>query len=323
MIRQLLFIGLIMIGAATQAQQVYQYTQYLQNPIVFNPAAAGVHDYTDINIAMRRQWEGFENAPQTYYASVNHRIGSKGLPGYNPSLRISSTPIRSRVEKRMNKLRHGVGGFIGLDSYGAFQRLLFNGAYALHLPLGEEFYLSAGAGLGVSRLQFDQSQVVQRDPNDNTYNNFISNGESGMFMDLHGGLWFYGKGLNIGYSVFQPLGDRVSFTEGLGNSDLRLHHFFTAGYDIKLSDQFDVTPSAMLKLFPPAPVSFDLSVIGKFRKMFWLGAMYRHTDAIGVIAGYSYRETIRISYSYDIGISGLRQYNSGGHEIVLGLMLGR
>lgn len=322
MIRHLLFIGLVLVGTATQAQQVYQYTQYLQNPIVFNPAAAGIHDYTDINFAMRRQWEGFDNAPQTYYLSANHRFGGSQQLKYNPSLRISSQPAPSRGASSKD-FRHGVGGFVGLDSYGAFQRLLVNGAYAFHIPLGNEYFLSAGAGLGISRLQFDQSQIVQRDPNDNTYNNFISNGESGMFMDLHGGLWFYGKGLNVGYSVFQALGDRVSFTEGLGNSDLRLHHLFTAGYDIKLSDLFDITPSAMLKLFPPAPVSFDLSVIGKFRKMFWLGAMYRHTDAIGVIAGYAYRETVRISYSYDIGISGLRQYNSGGHEIVLGLMLGR
>jgi hypothetical protein len=35
-----------------------------------------------------------------------------------------------------------------------------------------------------------------------------------------------------------------------------------------------------------APISFDLSANFLFFEKFWLGAMYRHTDAVGALAQY-------------------------------------
>jgi hypothetical protein len=39
---------------------------------------------------------------------------------------------------------------------------------------------------------------------------------------------------------------------------------------------------------------------------------------VGVLIGYRYEEQLLFGYSYDIGISTLRKYNTGTHEIMIG-----
>jgi hypothetical protein len=52
--------------------------------------------------------------------------------------------------------------------------------------------------------------------------------------------------------------------------------------------------------------------------MAWLGIGYRMHEAVNVIAGYNYSDKFYFGYSYDIGITDLRIYNSGSHEIMIG-----
>ena len=53
-------------------------------------------------------------------------------------------------------------------------------------------------------------------------------------------------------------------------------------------------------------------------EMVWLGTGYRFHEAITVMAGYNYDDKFYFGYAYDIGITDLRQYNSGSHEIMIG-----
>ena len=52
--------------------------------------------------------------------------------------------------------------------------------------------------------------------------------------------------------------------------------------------------------------------------MAWGGLSYRLKDALSVLLGYIYDEQIYFGYAYDIGLSGLRKFNSGTHEIMIG-----
>ena len=74
-----------------QAQQVYQFSQYLQNLYILNTATAGLHDYTEVNLSYRNQWVGINNSPTTYYVSATQPIGKRiEVNPQNSSVRISS-----------------------------------------------------------------------------------------------------------------------------------------------------------------------------------------------------------------------------------------
>src|SRR5688572_1201753 len=74
--RNILFFALFISGTAL-AQQDIQFSQTLFNPYVFNPAAAGLTNLTEMNIGMRTQWLAVEGKPQTYYANVQSQIRFK------------------------------------------------------------------------------------------------------------------------------------------------------------------------------------------------------------------------------------------------------
>jgi len=75
------------------AQQRPQYTQYILNNYIINPALSGIENYTDVKISSRDQWVGLSGAPQTMYLTIHTPIGKKDyktsatsfqVPGDNP-----------------------------------------------------------------------------------------------------------------------------------------------------------------------------------------------------------------------------------------------
>jgi len=61
----LLFVAAVLTGLHLQGQQVYQFSQYLQNLYILNPATAGIIDYMEVNLSYRKQWMGINNSPTT------------------------------------------------------------------------------------------------------------------------------------------------------------------------------------------------------------------------------------------------------------------
>ena len=58
--KTILVILVLMIALKVNAQQDPQYTQYMYNMNVINPAYAGSSDATSIGILYRDQWEGLD-----------------------------------------------------------------------------------------------------------------------------------------------------------------------------------------------------------------------------------------------------------------------
>ena len=70
-------ILLILLGTfSSTAQQDPQYTQYMYNTEVVNPAYAGSRDALSFGLLLRTQWVSFEGAPRTGTFTVNTPIGS-------------------------------------------------------------------------------------------------------------------------------------------------------------------------------------------------------------------------------------------------------
>lgn len=71
-----------------------------------------------------------------------------------------------------------------------------------------------------------------------------------------------------------------------------------------------------------AVVQTDIGCVGYYRDEIIGGLNFRgfspgSIDALGIIVGTGIGKNYRLIYSYDIGLSGLRKYHQGSHEITL------
>lgn len=317
-------------------QQMPQFSQYLRNQYMVNPGAAGVYDFLDVTIGGRMQWVGFDNAPLSSYLYVSSPLNRSQRNRYNPALRTSIGPVRN-PEIKTGKLKHALGGMVVADQYGAFRQLKAAVTYALHIPVAEKLNMSFGANVGLSNRAFlsDRAQTLNiLEPGlnytDATYDNFVQSSNLNT-IDIGAGLYFYNQNLFFGVAAEQLTRDFISFGgTNIVNVDPRMHINFTAGYKFPVADNLTLMPSVLVKFMQPAPVSLDGSLQLEYKEWLWFGLSYRqgiggfnNSDAIIAMAGLNISERFKFGYSYDYSISQFNQHTAGGHELVLGLMLGR
>jgi type IX secretion system PorP/SprF family membrane protein len=90
------------------AQQLPQYSQYMMNKFLINPAVAGSEGYTAFNLTAREQWIGFEDSPRTYALSAQTRVLKNSFISKGASVRKKRTGA-----SRGGKV--GLGGYIFTD----------------------------------------------------------------------------------------------------------------------------------------------------------------------------------------------------------------
>ena len=224
---------------------------------------------------------------------------------------------------------HCVGVQLVGDQYGPFRTFKIAGTYAYHIGLSQDYRLSFGlnAGLSSRSFQADKAQVLSVLTNtgyyDASYATYSGNQSSQYNLDMEAGIYFYGKGAFAGFAANQLTGDLVKFGNRLSNFDPKIHYFFTGGYQFTINPRVKLTAATMMKYIPRAPFSMELTVRGEFRDQFWTGVSYRFGDAVVAMFGVELKNKFRLGYSFDLSVSKLIRYNSGGHEVVIGLMLGK
>ncbi|MDB5149899.1 MAG: type secretion system rane protein PorP/SprF [Mucilaginibacter sp.] len=318
---------LIVIAVTTQlakAQQRPQYTQYVFNNYLLNPALSGIENYTDVKLGYRSQWTGLEGAPVTSYFSVNAPIGNRFLQGdatafpagggLNPSSR-SYTQNYMAAEPH-----HGVGLMVVSDKTGPITQTNIDATYAYHLGLTETLNLAVGVSAGVSHNVIDVSKLTYVDQNDPTINNITG---SQWKPDLGVGVWAYSSNYFFGASVQQILPQNLyvtTSTTAVQNKTVP-HYFVTGGVKLFVSDDITLMPSALLKFIAPVPVTFDVNMKMSFRDKFWIGGSYRRNDSYAALVGFNLSSLVNVGYSYDFTTSALNTVSHGSHEIVLGILL--
>ena len=328
--KRLLLLITLVASYVSYSQQLPQYSQYNRNQIMINPGAAGMYDFLDVTLGGRMQWVGFTDAPNTacLYAST---VLPRDKARYNPALRTSNGPV-SGPKVNTGRIKHGLAGQVVADQYGAFRDLSASVIYAIHLPISPNYNISFGTKLGISNSTFLQDRVLvlsqmsgYKGPtvNDNTYNSYMTNQSNLNFMDIGAGLFFYGDGVYLGVSADQLTTDMIRFGSGTTNFDPRTHLNVTGGYRFNLNDHWTLMPSVLVKYMAPAPLSLEGSLQLEYKEWIWLGASYRHTDALVGMIGCNLSDKFKIGYSYDFSVSAFNNYSVGGHELILGLMIGR
>ncbi|MCC9135778.1 type IX secretion system membrane protein PorP/SprF [Pontibacter silvestris] len=301
----LFFIIVLGVSVRAVAQQRPQYSQYMLNNYILNPAVTGIEDYADIRLSTRRQWVGLDGAPISYYATA-HTPLNKGTSG-------------TRYHKGL--AHHGVGATIHTDKTGPLRNTSLLGSYAYHMPVTRTINVSAGVSAGLIRSTVDNTQLEFTNPNDP----LVSGGNINRnLFDLNLGLWVYAQNFSVGVSGAQLLenaGTVQNDQEGEATLELQRHYFITGAYRFEPTEELDVIPSVMFKLTNSGPTTFDANVRVMYDERFWVGASYRNKDALAAMVGLYISPLLDLSYSYDITTSELNQVSAGTHEIVLGFKL--
>lgn len=295
-----------MLALSGMAQQRPQYTQYMINPFLLNPAVSGTEDYADMRAGYRKQWTGFDGSPRTMYLSAHTNIGKHLV-----------TNNRSRNKKNGF---HGVGGVITNDAIGPTTTTTFSGAYSYHIKMSKKVFASLGVMGGFNQFTLDAGKLQPGQSNDAS----ISAGVSKIGMgDITVGAWVYGDKFYAGASMAQ-LAPSLAFTKSSNSVDqysLTHHYFIMAGYRIPLGYDFTFIPSFCIKGATPAPLSFDINAKVRYKDFAWAGISYRNRDAVAAMVGVIINNTFDISYSYDYITSDINKYTGGSHEIVIGYRL--
>ena len=308
-----------------QAQQLPQYTQYVLNPLIVNPAVSGIENYTDIKAGYRSQWNGLDGAPVTSYFSVTAPLGRNYVDGdvlQVPADDDNPTGPSYVRSYRAAEAHHGIGLTLITDKAGPIRQTFVNVTYAYHIGLTPNLNLSVGVSGGFSSYHLDTRLVTLENPFDNA---FLGKDVSQLKPDVGAGLWAYSSNYFVGASVQQLLPQTLNFSGDSNYSSQGKavpHYYFTGGFKFFISDDVSLMPSVMFKVVNPAQNTFDMNMKIGFRDHFWIGASYRQTDAIAAMVGFTLNSFLSLGYAYDYTTSALNTVSNGTHEIVIGIYLG-
>lgn len=292
----LLIIILVAVSEKFFAQQLPHFSNFMLNELYINPAVAGKYQYVDARAFYRYQWIGITDAPRTFNLTVHGPLA---------------------------KQKMGLGLNVFTDIVGPTRREGANVNYAYHLLLSKEkeIKLSMGLYAGFTRWGIDGHKLILHDAGDE---NLLVQYQTVFLPDFGTGLHLYSKKWYFGVAVPQLYQSKIKlYPYSTDKSKLVSHFFINGGYQIDINEDFKVEPSFLVKYVYPVPVQVDLALRAIYKEQFWITGSFRTRDAWSLMAGVLYKNYLMIGYAYDFTTTSLRKYNSGTHEVVLGMRLSR
>jgi type IX secretion system PorP/SprF family membrane protein len=284
------FIAL-MTTVVMWSQQDAQYTQYMYNMSVVNPA------YTTDNIGIvnlgalhRTQWVGANGAPKS-------------------SNIFAHTPINENVEVGFSLVNDNIGDVVKEnDLYADF-------AYKLNL---EEYgQLSFGLKAGVTFFDVNFNGFVLESGDVFTDPDFAEN-INRSFFNFGAGVYYNTENYYVGLSVPAILNaEHLDRNNGKYQGTEQPHTYLTGGYVFEINELFKFKPAFMAKIVKGAPISFDLTANVLFDNKVEFGVGYRLEDAFSGMVNFKATPELRIGYAYDHTISNLGPFSSGSHELFI------
>ncbi len=291
---------ILLNGLESKAQQLPQFTQYMFNTYLVNPAVGGTHNYYQMRYNNRFQWAGLTDAPQTYSISAYGPHGTMDM---------------------------GFGGNIYHDITGPTSRTGGLFSYSYNMQIADDgTRISGGLSLGFMMFRADGSRYDFGDDG-LIYDPAISRSTKSKFTpDATLGVLVYSTQYFVGLSVHQLFGQKLYVTDyydeatdihTYGINRLKQHFMLMGGMLFPLTNEFLLEPSVLLKYMINGPVQVDLNAKVTYRDQFWGGISARWQDGISLLFGYSYDRYL-FGYSFDYSLTRIRKYSAGSHEIMIG-----
>lgn len=281
-----LFLMFLVMSQLVNAQQLPNYTQYLYNMQILNPAYVGARAELSMSVLSREQWVGVEGAPKTRTFSINGRT-RRGL---------------------------GIGATFVNDQIGLSKINNFNIDASYTLITSKYSRLSFGLKGGITFFDNNLANGITPDNNVNT-------STTGNFPNVGFGAFYYNKKFYVGLSMPYILETPQFYIED-NFKETRLaenpNYFLTTGAIFDISEDLKFKPSTMIRHTANLPLSVDVNANLYYKDIIETGLSYRHENSISALFALIIKEKYRIGYAYDHKFTTLGG-NFSTHEIILHL----
>ena len=277
-------IIVLLIATQVYGQQDPQYTQYMYNMNVINPAYAGSKENLSFGLLYRTQWTGIDGAPKT-------------------ATFFGHSPVGEKV---------GLGLSIISDEVGPIKETNAYADFSYTLQLGGEHRLAFGVKAGATFHNIGLAGIDLIDPNDPFFQNINTTTPN-----IGAGFFYYTDNYYLAGSVPNILNSVHLDANGNKLGSEEAHYFFTGGYVFQLSPNAKLKPSFLVKSAFSAPTSFDVNLNALFYEKFEIGASYRLDDSFSGLINFAITPSLRIGYAYDSVTSDIKKYAPASHEFML------
>jgi type IX secretion system PorP/SprF family membrane protein len=295
---------------SARGQFIPQFSQYMLNNYLINPAVGGIENYADVKMASRAQWTEIEGHPESIYFTASVPLLSRRRGAR--SKRVTSN------NSLLLPSHHGVGVKIMADRTGAFRREYASLSHAYHLRISENWAFSLGSAAGIIQYRIDPSQIDIRQANDP----LLGGAElRDNHLNVSVGGWLYSKHFYLGISGLQLLAVSPQFLDAGSLEEIDSgNYFITTGYRF-FSSNFQFMPSIMVRKSVGESWVVDANFKVVVNQRFWAGGGLRNMQSGVFFAGLSVSPIFEISYAYDQGLLTVNRFGRSTHEILLGVRL--
>ena len=278
------------------SQQDPQYTQYMYNTQIINPAYAGSREVLSFGVLGRTQWVNLDGSPQTGTFTLNFPTG---------------------LYRNM-----GLGLSIVHDQIGPAteSNAVVDYSYSINMAPYSISKLSFGIKAGVDLLDVDYSRLNLSDPNDPLFQNNV---DQRLNLQVGAGIYFRTEKFYAGVSVPNFLNSKHFDESSLEDQSVdniaveRLHYFYIMGYVFDLGQNVKFKPATLVKFVSGAPLQWDVSANFLLYDKLTLGASYRWNASISGLVGFQISKSFFAGVAYDYQSTALEDYSNGSYEVFL------
>lgn len=281
------------------SQQEAQYTNFMYNQQVYNPAYVGSRNTPSFTGIHRSQWLGFEGAPNSQVLSFQ-------------------TPIMRQSA--------GIGGTVSRNQIGVTTTQFVSAAYSYRIRITQDIDLRLGmhASLHYRGFEFSDPKVVTVSQNDPS----LSDGEFNSRYNANLGIGMYATYKEMFYfGASSPgiLPSNFSFNDFVDNpAELSPHTYVTFGAIVPIEGDLEVMPNVLIKSVQHAPVDVDLNISLRYMKKVTGGLTARIggnsggiVESIDALLFFQFQQKIGAGLAYDLTTSRMRDFQSGSIELIL------
>ncbi|MFC4095193.1 PorP/SprF family type IX secretion system membrane protein [Euzebyella saccharophila] len=262
-----------------RAQQTAVFSEYNYNPFLINSAYAGMLSSTELSATHSGFISEVTGSPRTLSLTVNSplRDGKVGLgAGF----------LQDEVGVSKNST------FFAAYSYKIFFDFESNRPY---WQLYQPGVLSFGITAGLQQFKEDLLSLgIMDDPNfsENINATIPTVGISFLFNHAQ----FF-----AGISAPNVLGDKLASRDDLNLSN-PVYGYFGYRFFTSMFEEIMIKPNVLLKYEDGAPLQADLNIAASFKNKIEVGAGYRTSSSINLLAGVYFLKNLRFIYNYNIAL---------------------
>jgi type IX secretion system PorP/SprF family membrane protein len=208
------------------AQQLPQFTQYMNNNYSINPAVSGIYNYYQVNTTIRSQWVGINEGPRTSLISIYGK--------HNENVAL--------------------GGSFYNDVTGPTSRIGGSASYTYVLQLTKSIKLSLAIQAGFTQFKIIKDNISVKDQNDPLMlgGNVVRTMPDATFgINLSGDKWYFGAAipqlLSSELSLMDDNFARIYDTTSQ-NGKLASHIYVLGSYSYDINQSICLEPSFFFKI---------------------------------------------------------------------------